>query len=261
MDEAAILIWRAFVQGEGLADLPPGVRPMDRVQGYAAQACLPALAGQAVVGWKLAATSLAGQHHIGVSGPLAGRILAGCAHRDGAAVSMAGNRMEVAEAEFGFVMGRSLPPRTAPYAVAEVLDAVAALVPVIELPNSRFTDFVHAGEAQLLADNACAGQFVAGAGTDADWRGLDLRGHAATGRISRDGAVVLERAGSGAAVLGDPREALAWLANELSGLGLTLEAGMLVSTGTCLQPLPVRAGDLVEADFGVLGRVSARVAP
>jgi 2-keto-4-pentenoate hydratase len=57
-------------------------------------------------------------------------------------------------------------------------------------------------------------------------------------------------------VLGDPRVALAWLANELSQLGVTLKAGQIVTTGTCRPPLPIQSGDLMEADFGSLGNVS-----
>jgi len=56
-------------------------------------------------------------------------------------------------------------------------------------------------------------------------------------------------------VLGDPRLALAWLANELRQLGVTLRAGEIVTTGTCHPPLPIQSGDRFEADFGVLGRV------
>jgi len=62
--------------------------------------------------------------------------------------------------------------------------------------------------------------------------------------------------GRGKNVLGDPRVALAWLANELSGLGITLRAGEVVTTGTCHPPLPIQSGDRMDADFGVLGRVS-----
>jgi len=63
------------------------------------------------------------------------------------------------------------------------------------------------------------------------------------------------RDGIGANVLGDPRVALAWLANELSALGITLRAGQVVTTGTCLVPLEIAPGDHVRMDFGALGRV------
>ena len=66
--------------------------------------------------------------------------------------------------------------------------------------------------------------------------------------------------GHGKNVLGDPRVALAWLANELRGLGITLRAGEVVTSGTCHPPLPIQAGDHFVADFGVLGKVSVRFA-
>ena len=59
-------------------------------------------------------------------------------------------------------------------------------------------------------------------------------------------------------VLGDPRIAPAWLANELSQFDLTLKAGEVVTTGTCHPPLPIQSGDVFEADFGVIGKVSVR---
>jgi len=66
----------------------------------------------------------------------------------------------------------------------------------------------------------------------------------------------LEREGIGANVLGDPREALTWLVNELSQIGVMLREGQVVTTGTCLVPLPIVSGDRVACDFGVLGSVS-----
>jgi 2-keto-4-pentenoate hydratase len=62
--------------------------------------------------------------------------------------------------------------------------------------------------------------------------------------------------GSGAAVLGHPLEALAWLANELGTWGRTLRAGDRVTTGVCTNIYSADADDHVEADFGSLGRVS-----
>ena len=202
-------------------------------------------------GWKIAATSEAGQKHINVPGPMAGRILEETLIANGGTAPMTGNEMRVAEPEFAFRMGRDLPPRPQPYTVAEVLDAVATLHPAIEIPDSRFANFVSAGEAQIIADNACAHLFVLGEATTADWRSRDL--------IEERPVITLrgERfIGRGKNVLGDPRVALAWLANELSGLGITLRAGEVVTTGTCHPPLPIQSGDRMDADFGVLGRVS-----
>jgi 2-keto-4-pentenoate hydratase len=58
--------------------------------------------------------------------------------------------------------------------------------------------------------------------------------------------------------LGDPRIALTWIVNELSGLGIALESGQVVITGTCVTPISVEAGDEVTGDLGRFGRVSAR---
>jgi 2-keto-4-pentenoate hydratase len=66
--------------------------------------------------------------------------------------------------------------------------------------------------------------------------------------------------GSGGNVLGDPRNALVWLAEGLRRHGRTLRAGELVTTGTTTAPVPVGPGDEVRADFGELGEVEFRFA-
>ena len=240
--------WR---DGSKLDSLETRLRPQSRADGYAVQAAL----GDQVFGWKIAATSEAGQKHINVAGPLAGRIMRDTVIADGGIAAMKGNAMRVGEPEFCFRMGRDLAPRPAPYSVDEVLAAVGTLHPAIEIPDSRFTDFASAGEAQLIADNACAHLFVLGAATSANWRAMDL--------VEERPQITLrgERyVGHGKNVLGDPRVALAWLANELRELGITLRAGEVVTTGTCHPPLPIQAGDHFAVDFGVLGKVSVRFA-
>jgi 2-keto-4-pentenoate hydratase len=240
--------WRV---GTKLGALAPVMRPRDRSEGYAIQAETARSSGEKLFGWKIAATSEAGQKHINVAGPMAGRILAETVIADGGTASMQGNEMRVAEPEFAFRMARDLAPRAAAFSVLEVLDAVDTLHPAIEIPDSRFADFVGAGEAQLIADNACAHLFVLGAATSADWRARDLVEERPV--IAMRGKTYI---GHGKNVLGDPRAALAWLANELRELGLTLRAGAVVTTGTCHPPLAIQAGDHVTADFGVLGKVS-----
>lgn len=240
--------WRA---GSKLDNLDEAERPMTRAEGYAIQAEIERISDARLFGWKIAATSEAGQKHINVPGPMAGRILQETLIADGGTAPMAGNEMRVAEPEFAFRMRIDLPPRPAPYSVAEVLDAVDTLHPAIEIPDSRFADFVKAGEAQLAADNACAHLFVLGEATTADWRARDL--------VEERPVITLRGqryVGHGKNVLGDPRVALTWLANELRGLGITLRAGEVVTTGTCHPPLPIASGDRMEADFGVLGKVS-----
>ncbi len=253
---ASELLLRHWRDGTVLDALPAALCPAGRAEGYRVQAQLETSSSRPLTGWKIAATSAAGQAHIGVDGPLAGRLLAEMVHADGATLPFGGNRMRVAEAEFAFRMGRDLAPRTAPYSVSEVLDAVAALHPAIEVPDSRFADFATVGAAQLIADNACGHQFVLGAEAPAVWRGLDLAAHRVIGRVG----MRLEREGRGSNVLGDPRLALAWLANELSRYGMTLAAGQIVTTGTCLVPLEIGPGDAVSAMFGELGQVGLRFA-
>ena len=215
----------------------PSVRA-SRADGYAVQATLERRSGAPLFGWKIAATSVAGQKHINVDGPLAGRLLAERAFESGATVPFGANHMRVAEAEFAFRMRRDLTPQWGPFSVAEVVDAAGSLHPAIEIPDSRFDDFTIVGAAQLIADDACAHYFVLGAAAPESWRDVDLSAHAVrgevVGRLARDGV--------GANVLGDPRMALAWLANELSSLGITLRAGQVVTTGTCLVPLEIAPG-------------------
>ena len=250
--EAASRILRDHWQaGTKLSGLEPALRPRDRAEGYAIQARIAQQSSRPLFGWKIAATSEAGQKHINVGGPMAGRILSETVIADGGVASMVGNEMRVAEPEFAFRIGADLFPRAAAYSVAEVLDAVDTLHPAIEIPDSRFADFVSAGEPQIIADNACAHLFVLGPATTSDWRALDLVEHRPV--ITLRGQRHL---GHGKNVLGDPRVALAWLVNELRQLGLTLRAGEVVTTGTCHPPLPIAAGDRVHADFGSLGTVS-----
>jgi 2-keto-4-pentenoate hydratase len=244
--------WRA---GTKLGGLDAALRPHDRTEGYAIQAVVENYSAANLYGWKIAATSAAGQKHINVDGPMAGRILAETVIPDGGTASMAGNEMRVAEPEFAFRMAKDLPPRSAPYTVQEVLDAVASLHPAIEIPDSRFSDFVGAGAAQIIADNACAHLFVLGAATAANWRALDLVEEKPL--ITLRGETFI---GHGKNVLGDPQIALTWLANELRQLGVSLRAGQIVTTGTCHPPLPIQSGDLFAVDFGVIGKVSVRFA-
>jgi 2-keto-4-pentenoate hydratase len=251
LQAASDVLWDHWQRGTRVGALPEAVRPATCEAGYGIQALLEARSAFPLFGWKIAATSQAGQAHIAVDGPLAGRLLRERVRESGGRVPFRTNHMRVAEAEFAFLMATDLRPRDALYEVDDVLPAVASLHPAIEVPDSRYEDFTTVGAAQLIADNACADYFVLGPGAPAGWQSIDLGRHRVNGRVN-DGPA---REGLGANVLGDPREALVWLVNELSRLNLPLLAGQVVTTGTCLVPMAIEPGDHVVADFGAIGTV------
>lgn len=240
--------WRDETRCE---NLPVDLQPHDKAEAYAVQALMEQQSAAPLWGWKIAATSLAGQKHIGVSGPLAGRYIAERVVRSGQSIPFARNHMKVAEVEFAFRLGADLPPRQTLYTEDEVFAAVASLHPAIEIPDSRYDRFETVGELALIADNACGHWLAIGEAAPDVWRSMDLAAFAPTGRIGGKG----EWQGKGANVLGSPRFAMTWIANELSQLGIGLKAGQTVTTGTCVVPMPITAGDRIEGDFAELGKI------
>jgi 2-keto-4-pentenoate hydratase len=253
---AADLLTRHWAAGTRLDQLPEALRPRTREEGYAIQAHWMNRTSAPRFGWKIAATSAAGQRHINVDGPLAGRLLAETVLEDGATVSLASSLMRVVEVELAFRFGAGLALRARPYSVDEVMAAVATLHPAIELPDSRYQDFCAVGAPQLIADNACAHRFILGRAVTSPWRHIDLAAHAVSAEVIGKS----RHEGKGLNVLGDPRIALAWIVNELCSLGLAMGAGEVVTTGTCLTPVPVVPGDTVSASYGDFGELSVRLA-
>ncbi|WP_197519794.1 2-keto-4-pentenoate hydratase [Pseudonocardia sp. HH130630-07] len=257
-DGTAGALWQAWTTGERIAALPELLRPRTPAEGFAAQQRLSERAG-ASYGWKLAATSAAGQAHIGVDAPLPGLLFERFRHAPGDVVPADAPHMAVAEAEFAFLLRSPVGPGAGP---DELRAAVGAVHCAVELPESRFDDFAAAGAPSLLADAACAGRFVLGPEI-ARGAGLDLASTPTALQVTTaDGENGAH--GSGAAVLGDPWTALAWLADALPEHGVRLGAGTLVTTGTTTAPVPIRPGATVRASFGpdgTLGVVEFSLAP
>jgi 2-keto-4-pentenoate hydratase len=145
-------------------------------------------------------------------------------------------------------MGCDLSP--GPHTREEISDAVEGVLPGIEIVDSRYISWTTMGATALIADNACHGAWVKGA-VVRDWRGIDLASQAV--RLIVNDKVVA--AGSGAAVLGHPLNALEWLVGKLSSHGLRLAAGDYITTGVTTDTYMVEAGDSVRAEFGPVGAV------
>jgi 2-keto-4-pentenoate hydratase len=254
--QAAQHFWTQLDSGQRIAELPEAQRPETEAEGHAIQVAFAQHSSQPIAGWKIAATSKAGQQHLAIDGPLAGRVLMERVLPDQVTLDLDHNLMAVVEAELAFIFGEDLPPPDQPYSVERVMEAVADLRPTIEIPDSRYLDFTKVGKAQLLADNSCAWWLLVGAAAPSDWRFADLRQHQV--QLFRNGQMV--RKGIGSNVLGDPREALTWLVNDVNSRGETLLAGQLVTTGTCLVPVTVQPGDEILSDYGLFGQLRMRMA-
>lgn len=256
VDKAANILWRKRLTQGRLSALPADCKPTTLSDGYAVQDAMAALVGQPIFGWKIAATSAAGQKHIGVTEPLAGRLFADFVLPDGASLPAEPLQMRVVEAEFAFRMGSDLGPRVAKYEMDEVCAAIADLHLAIEIPDARFEPFDTIGPAQIAADDAFAAWFVLGPKVDrpkiGGWQNLDLPNQRV--RVLKNAQIAAE--GTGANALGDPRLALTWLANERAKRGDGLKAGEIITTGTCITPLEIAAGDAIVAEFTGLGQVS-----
>jgi 2-keto-4-pentenoate hydratase len=205
-------------------------------------------AGARVVGHKVGLTSAAMQEMLGVGEPDFGHLLddmvvAGEAE---AAAYLAPR----AEIEIAFVLRSALtgPGVTA----ADVLAATDHVRAAIEIIDSRIADW-RIALVDTVADNASSAGVVLGERRVAP-AGLDLA--AVEGRL-RLGGTLVER-GPGAAVLGHPAVAVAWLANTLGVRGVALEAGHVVLPGACTRAVPVAPGDVVVGDFDGLGAVEVR---
>ena len=249
--EAARQLATGWLTLEHIEALPEDCRPATRAEGYAVQALWPALAGR-VGGWKIAATSLAGQRHIGVSGPLAGPVFASRVHADGASLALTGNRMRVAECEVVFTFRQAIDPSPGPWTRQAALAMVERVMPGIEVPDSRFLQFEKAGQAQLIADCACCHEMVLGTPLTPQGRLDELAQLRVQAQMS-DGR---QLEGVGSNVLGDPVEALLWFLNEMSRVGQRIQADQFLTTGACVTPIPVEPGQTLQADFGWLGRMT-----
>lgn len=206
-------------------------------------------AGAVIAGYKVGLTSQAMRQQFGVSEPDFGHLLSDMEYVADAPVPVREFLQPRAEPEIALVLGRPLAgPRVS---VSEVVAATAYAVPAIEIIDSRIADW-RISLIDTVADNASSGGFLVGQSpvpleaVDLSLTGCVLRHN---GRIAGTGA--------GAAVLGSPLHAAAWLASELIGRGAQLEAGHVILTGSITASIPVQAGDAVTASFDHLGSITA----
>jgi len=232
--------------------IPEAFRPENIASGYAVQeevvVRLLNKFGGSAVGYKVACTSKLAQELMGIDTPFYGRLLSPFVYQSPARLNAQDFSMRLIEAEFSFQLARDLTQEGAPYNNESVIDAVAAILPSIEIVDTRYTVWTEVPLPSIISDNGCNSGWIQGKAIGA-WRHIDLTFHEV--RLKVNGAVKFR--GSGAAVLGHPLNSLVWLANTLCEQDKMLKAGDLVSTGICTDIYLAEPGDHVVADFGTLG--------
>ncbi len=206
--------------------------------------------GDTIVGMKMGLTSRAKMEQVGVHEPIYGHLTAKMKRSSGDALRMAEQIHPRIEPEIAFVLGKDL---RGPVTALEALGAVEWVVAALECIDSRYEDFQFT-LPDVVADNASSTAFFLGT-TRKRPDELDLGNLGMV--MSLNGEVVAT--GSSAAILENPANSLAALANMLQARGETLRAGQIVLAGGATAAKHVAAGDVVELEVQGLGRVVAEV--
>ena len=232
-------------------EVPPELRPADMVEGYRIQDQLVEALGGEPIGYKVALTSATAQELVGYGAPTFGTMLSTLFWTAPVELTTADFTTRIIETEFGFRIGRDVPPGTPRHRIPDYVDSV---LPSIEIVDHRFPALDAIPAPVLVADNSIHGGWIRGEPVTG-WALEELDSHQVGLHVN--GEQIL--AGAGDRVLGHPLEVLAWLADELGKHGRSLRAGDYVTTGLATDGIyDAVAGDDVVADFGELGQVELR---
>lgn len=255
LDRAAELLAAVRTAVARLDEIPQALAPQTLAEAYALQERTFERLGGAVAGWKVGATAKAVQELLGVSEPFAAPVREGEIWSSGTTVASGTTTHRQIECEFVFTMDRDFAPRSEPYERAEVVAAIRAIAPAIELIGPRFTKVMPLPPFSVIADCGMNAGLIVGAHASA----IDpasLPAHEVVLRV--DGAAVAR--GTGEKVLGDPVNSLVWLIDHARRQNKTVAAGQPISTGTMTGLTALEPGQEAVADFGSLGTVAVTFA-
>jgi len=248
-------LYNALRMAEAVAPLTERYPALSVENAYAIQQRLLARRlqdGERIVGKKIGLTSRAVMNLLGVEQPDFGILTDAMTYNSGEAIPMAALIQPKAEGEIAFVLKHDL---TGPgVTVADVLRATEGVMVCFEIVDSRIRDWKIKIQ-DTVADNASCGVFVLGDRlVPVNEVDLSLCGMV----LEKNGEIVAT--GAGAATMGSPAVAVAWLANTLGRLGVPLKAGEVILSGSLGPMIPVAAGDNLRVSIGGIGSCAVRFA-
>ena len=257
--DAARHLLEAHARRRRFEPLPDGLAPHSAEEAYGIQDAFVALRADsrgAVTGYKIALASEEMRRFVGVDQPQAGAMHHSTLKQSPARVKARDYVHLIVEFEIAVQLAADLPAADRPYFREQVAKAVGAVMPAIELADDRNADYsrLPGYPLELIADNTWGEGAVLGRPVK-EWKHLDLA--AARGVAKINGETVGE--GIGAAAMGHPFDAVAWVADNLATRGRGLLRGDVVITGSLITSKQVKPGDRVEFTLEGLGAVELLV--
>ncbi len=255
INRAADILYNSRINIKRIKELPKNCTPKSLQEAYAIQDELTKrylLANEKtlIIGKKIGCTNNAAKIQLNVKESFFGNIFSDNISKSNAKINPNKYFSPFVEPEFAFVMKNELDISKAPYSPNIVYESILAVLPSIELVDSRYEDWTSIGVNNLIADNAVHAHWIYGVETK-DINFFNFNNHSVDLFINEK---FVEK-GNASAVMGNPINSLTWLINNLATNGKTLPKNHYITTGTCTKAIPIIKGDKVTADFGKLGTV------
>ncbi len=207
-------------------------------------------AGRRIKGHKIGLTSKAMRSTTGATEPDYGTLFDDWFVDEGSTVPRSRMNTPLVEVELAFVLGAPLEGPSVN--AADVIRATDFILPALEIVDFRYTSRPKLVDS--IADAAACGFVVLG-GNPRRLDAIDIRRIGAS--LAKNGEI--EETGVASAVMGNPINAIAWLANKLHEFGVTMQPGHVVLSGSFIKAVPFGAGDNLVALFDTLGEVTLRI--
>tara|TARA_Y100000588_G_scaffold78470_1_gene81999 strand:- start:3608 stop:4390 length:783 start_codon:yes stop_codon:yes gene_type:complete len=253
---AAQLLLHARKPGHALTALPENALPADKAQAYAAQAELVSLLSNhsgKPVGYKVGCTNATARQMLALDSPFSGRCFEKELSASPASIDAATLHMIGIEPEIAVRIGKDLAP-SKNWQRMDVIDHIAAVMPSVEVVESRFSTWPVMGFLSAIADNGVHRHLVLGESVE-NWSAENIDQTKVT--LTANGTTVREGVASN--VDGGPLGVVAWLANHLNAMGITLAAGEIVTTGVMTDIYDSAPGEEVVAQYDLPGVVHLSV--
>ena len=256
INKAADILYNSRINIKRIKELPKDCTPKSFQEAYAIQdeltkRYLSEDKKTFIIGKKIGCTNEAAKMQLNIKDSFFGNMFSDNISRSNTIINPKKYFSPFVEPEFSFKMKNELDISKAPYSPDVIYESILAVMPSIELVDSRYEDWTSIGVNNLIADNAVHAHWIYGKEKN-ELNLFDFNNHSVDLFINEK----LIDKGNSSNVMGNPINSLTWLINNLALSGKSLPKNSYISTGTCTPAIPVQKGDKVMADFGKLGNVS-----